>query len=106
MTVSQQFFALAIWLLLVPPATAQVAIDISEERIFARWTAYIDARFQGRLPAYLVRCPRCLTHWCCFLAVPIWIPFWSSISTNWTINAMTAVVGAFAAARIAIKLWL
>lgn len=106
MTVSFCYFMLVSWFLAVPPAVAQVALDISEERIFERFTAWVDARFRGTLLAYLVRCPRCLAHWGCLLATLAWYPLWASLPVHWIFSITTAIVCAFAAARIAIKLWL
>ena len=71
MTITHQVLMLIAWLLLVPPAAAQIAIDISEERIFERFTAYVDSRFRGTLLAYLVRCPKCLAHWVCLSLIHI-----------------------------------
>jgi len=68
---------LFVWLVLVPSSCSVVVSDIAEERLFAGITSWIDARYRGRLPAYLVRCPICLSHWAIFcaalfLAEPLW----------------------------------
>ena len=52
-----------LWLLLIPPGVSLIAMDIAHEEIFSSITAWIDANYRGTKFAYLVRCPKCLSHW-------------------------------------------
>ena len=68
-------FFLFIWLCIVPFAVLRISTDITEEEIFQRPLAYLDARFRGTLLAKFFRCHLCFSHWVTFLFA---LGFWKS----------------------------
>lgn len=94
-----------IWLVVVPPAIAQVASDIAEERIFENILAWIDRKYRGTMLAYLVRCPVCLSHWLSGVTALLFWEGWSLLPFGGSLRVMTALAGAGAVTRIA-RFWL
>lgn len=90
-----------IWFAVVPPAVAQIAMDIAEEKIFERPLAFIDRHFRGTLIGYLFRCPVCLSHWITAIIALLFWENWQLVPFGWGLRLVTAIVAIFAATRLA-----
>jgi hypothetical protein len=92
---------LLVWILCVPPAAALVADDITQEKIFQRFTAWIDRRFRGSLIAYLFRCNRCLSHWTVGVFWLLYLPVWATLPFTPYIRVLISIILLITAIRYA-----
>lgn len=101
----QLYLFLAIWLLVVPPASALVAHDIVDEKIFAWLTAWIDRRHRGTPLAYLFRCEPCLSHWAVFIWAALFGPAWWLLPFSGPVWVAVVAALILAAVRITTRFW-
>lgn len=71
-------FAL-LWFVVIPAATTVIVEDVTQEKIGAVFTAWIDRKFRGTMIAYLFRCRLCLAHWTIFAFAAMMTRVWMAL---------------------------